>query len=243
MTPIQKGTLEFHEHTLTGLICDDLAELLTSRQGYVEMQELAGERPWSEMDSWSMIARWYVGSQSLVLERNLKRRPRQIGLAKVITYVGKHAAEIAEMNPGWTHGAAQVRTDLHRASPAHFSLEESERDLEVLNELRQATRSYSLRSGDEWSKLFEKNCRERVDAETEGFMLPAFEDLDLAISAMLDLIVKYAELIMGTPFHAFELGFALTDGGLIEAIANDWRSSGAADSSDLNVDHLDVAAH
>lgn len=221
MRPLHKPTFDDHLRTIYGQCRDDFIELLTSRRSYLEVRERAAERNGDEINSWSALVRWYVGSQVLLLDRNLTPAPHERGLAKVIVYAGKHAEQIMEFAGSWTGSSAHFRSKLNRASPEYFTKEESDRDLEILLDVRRGIRFLRLRSGEEWNKLFSDNCRKT--SSNEMFHLPNFEELDLAINTVFELYLKYAELLIGKPHHVFTYAPSFTNSGLIAPIAAEWQ--------------------
>jgi hypothetical protein len=228
MGQLQTATFDNYKDMLLTQIGEDLAELLTSRRAYAEMQKEAGSRPWAEFLSWAQLARWYVGSQLQVLERNLTSKPREPGLARIIAYVGTHAEEIVELEPAWAGRTGGLRAELNRAAPKDFSRRESERDMEILRGFRQALQTYRVGSGDHWQEIFEQKCREFSGEDSPTFDLPPFDELDLAINTFLDLIVKYAELAYGESYHPFAVGLQFTGRVPVEPLARGWRAAGDA---------------
>jgi hypothetical protein len=223
MGQLQASTFDNYKDMLLTQIAEDLAELLTSRQVYAEIQKEAGSRPWAEFRSWSLLARWYVGSQLQVLERNLTSKPREPGLARIIAYVGTHASEIVELDPAWAGKTVAIRAELNRATPEGFSRRESERDMEILRGFRQALQTYRVGTGDHWQEAFEQKCREFSGTDSPTFDLPPFDELDLAINTFLDLLVKYAELAFGEVQHPFAIGFQFTGAIPVQPLAREWR--------------------
>lgn len=228
MGQLQTATFDNYKDMLLTQIAEDLAELLTSRQAYAEMQKEAGSRPWTEFRSWSQLARWYVGSQLQVLERNLTSKPREPGLARIIAYVGTHAEEIVELDPAWAGRTVAIRAELNRAAPDGFSRRESERDMEILRRFRQALQAYRVGTGDHWQEVFEQKCRDFSGDDSPTFDLPPFDELDLAINTFLDLTVKYAELAFGEAQHPFAIGLQFTGLAPVGPLAKEWRPAGEA---------------
>lgn len=201
----------------------DSVEMTTSTRTYESMYADAGIRPESEIGSWRVLAHWFVNSQLALIDRHVRSVPREWSLRKAVEYAAKNPSEFSDEAVDASPAELRLRQSAGRAAWGRFSQSEGERDLATLDAIWISLQELRASSTDRWTAQFASRCENEGWLIGNGFRLPAFNEIELAVDALFALFVKYAELY-GEKRFSVVLSVSV-EGPDISPVAADWDES------------------
>lgn len=211
-----------HEDALVRILQDRIKSLIYAYDFYALICRASQIRAWEELLQWSTLATLYVKSQALLIDQLTVKRPGRSSLVKTVEYAHKHAEFLSDGKyPN------RARQELGRVSIGVFTAEEAEKDLVRIRAARNAITFCDIEQPGQLHDGFEARVMRLGGSEDDGFRIPDYPEIELAIDALFEIWLKYCEVFLGQnysrvsvmprrPLDSYSSSFA---------IAGDWNAT------------------
>jgi hypothetical protein len=205
---------------LTGVIQEHVRALVETRDFYAAAQEAAGHRRAEEATEWAMFTNLYIRSQLLLIDNLTTKRRGRWSLVRIVKYAADHATAF-ETERSRDFG----RTILGHKVLGNFSREEAMRDIQRLKLCNIKLSELGQQQPDRLGQYFTELAIQQGDAGDDGFVLPDYQDLDLAIETIFEIWLKYCELFLHQRYSLLATLPRSPSSGTYSAIFTDWPST------------------